>query len=73
MKYNPPALDSVDFELEEYTPPAPDLLEFELSAITVKVWDGSNWVEKPVKVWDGSEWIAPASIEYFDGSNFQEA
>jgi hypothetical protein len=24
----------------------------------VKVWDGSDWVERPVKVWDGSDWVA---------------
>ena len=23
----------------------------------VKVWDGSAWVEKPVKRWNGTAWI----------------
>lgn len=23
----------------------------------IRVWDGASWVEKPLKVWDGSQWI----------------
>ena len=34
----------------EYTPPPPP-------TGTMKWWNGSTWVEKPVKVWNGSAWV----------------
>ena len=36
---------------------------------TIKTWNGSAWVEKPIKVWNGSAWVTK-SIKVWDGSNY---
>ncbi|HEU4715952.1 MAG TPA: hypothetical protein VFS14_03930, partial [Candidatus Saccharimonadales bacterium] len=36
----------------------------------IKVYDGSDWVWKPVKVWNGSTWTAKP-LRYWDGSVWQ--
>lgn len=33
----------------------------------IKVYDGTNWAEKPVKVWDGSQWVQKP-VKRWDGS-----
>lgn len=35
----------------------------------IKVWDGADFVEKPVKVWDGSEWLAKP-VKRWDGADW---
>lgn len=35
----------------------------------LKVWDGSNWVAKPVKVWDGANWVVKP-VKRWDGSSW---
>jgi hypothetical protein len=35
----------------------------------IKVWDGTQWVAKPVKVWNGSEWIVKP-LKYWDGTEW---
>jgi hypothetical protein len=32
----------------------------------IKVWNGSNWVAKPVKYWTGAEWVIKP-LKYWDG------
>jgi hypothetical protein len=32
-----------------------------------KVWDGADWVKKPVKVWTGSEWVIKP-LKFWNGS-----
>lgn len=32
----------------------------------VKVWDGSQWVIKPVKVWTGAAWVEKPA-KYYNG------
>jgi hypothetical protein len=33
----------------------------------IKVWDGAQWIAKPMKVWDGSTWqIKP--VKYWNGT-----
>jgi hypothetical protein len=35
----------------------------------IKVWDGSQWVAKPMKVWNGSTWeIKP--VKYYNGTTW---
>ena len=34
--------------------------------IGIKVWDGVDWVLKPLKVWDGAEWVSKP-IKVWDG------
>lgn len=36
---------------------------------TVKVWDGSAWVERPVKVWTGSAWETKPT-KFYDGTQW---
>lgn len=35
----------------------------------IKVWDGSQWVAKPMKVWDGSQWVTKP-VKYYDGAQW---
>ena len=35
----------------------------------IRVWNGSEWVYKPVKYWNGSQWITK-SMKYWDGSQW---
>lgn len=35
----------------------------------IKVWNGSDWVAKPMKVWTGASWeVKP--VKYYNGSTF---
>lgn len=38
-------------------------------AITLKTWDGSAWVAKPVKVWTGAAWEAK-TVKVWNGSSW---
>lgn len=35
----------------------------------IKVWDGSQWVAKPMKVWDGGQWVTKP-VKYYDGAQW---
>jgi hypothetical protein len=35
---------------------------------TLKVWDGSAWVAKPIKVWDGATWTAKTLKRFVSGT-----
>ena len=36
------------------------------SGATLKYWNGSSWVTKPLKYWNGSSWQTK-SLKYWDG------
>ena len=38
--------------------------------ITVKVYDGTEFVEKPLKYWNGSSWEEPSEIKTWDGESW---
>ncbi|MEV0445296.1 hypothetical protein AB0I84_07475 [Streptomyces spectabilis] len=35
------------------------------------VWNGTKWVEGSKKVWDGKAWSTKASVQFFDGQQWQ--
>lgn len=35
----------------------------------LKVWDGSDWVERPVQFWDGTSWVT-ASVKVWNGTDW---
>jgi hypothetical protein len=37
---------------------------------TLKYWNGSNWIEKPLKYWNGSNWLNSGVLKYWNGSNW---
>ena len=39
-------------------------------AITIKVWDGSVWADKPIKYWNGTEWVSPSSVKVWNGTSW---
>ena len=54
-----------------YQPLLPATAEIQSAVTTgqIKVWDGSQWVAKPVKVWTGATWeIKP--VKFYDGATW---
>ena len=39
------------------------------SGATLKYWNGSSWVTKPLKYWNGSSWQTK-SLKYWDGASW---
>ena len=39
------------------------------SGATLKYWNGSAWVTKPLKYWNGSSWQTK-SLRYWDGASW---
>jgi len=35
----------------------------------IKVWDGSQWVAKPMKVWTGAAWETKP-VKYYNGATW---
>lgn len=35
----------------------------------IKVWDGTQWVAKPVKVWNGASWVTKP-IKFYNGATW---
>ena len=51
-------------------PGSADLQSVVATAGYIKVWNGSQWVYKPVKVWDGSQWIIKP-VKFYNGATWQ--
>lgn len=71
--YTPPSGSQVNFDLNPYTPPLGDSIVFELcpvSGVTMKVWTGVEFEDKPVLYWDGTEWATPSAVKTFNGTDF---
>jgi hypothetical protein len=55
-----------------YQPLLPATTEIQSAvAVTgqIKVWDGSQWVAKPMKVWNGSQWVTKP-VKYWNGTTW---
>lgn len=55
-----------------YQPIVPAAAQLQSAVATtgqIKVWDGSQWVAKPVKVWTGASWeVKP--VKYYNGATW---
>lgn len=49
--------------------PAAEQLAVAATTGQIKVWDGSQWVAKPMKVWDGSQWVTKP-VKYYNGTEW---
>jgi hypothetical protein len=55
-----------------YQPLTPAAAQLQSAAVTtgqIKVWNGSQWVAKPMKVWDGSQWVTKP-VKYYNGATW---
>jgi len=50
-------------------PASADLLAAAGSTGQIKVWNGSQWIAKPVKYWNGSAWTVKP-VKYWNGSQW---
>lgn len=53
-----------------YQPLVPAAADIQTPAGYIKVWNGSQWIAKPMKVWDGSQWIQKP-VKFWDGSQWR--
>jgi len=55
-----------------YQPLVPAAAQLQSAATTtgqIKVWDGTQWVAKPVKVWTGASWVVKP-VKYYNGTTW---
>ena len=46
-----------------------EFFDTQSQARSVKVWNGSSWVEKALKVWNGSSWVE-TPVKMWNGSSW---
>jgi hypothetical protein len=50
-------------------PAAADIQSVAGTTGQIKVWDGTQWIAKPVKVWSGATWVVKP-VKYWDGAQW---
>lgn len=60
----------MSWAFQPLTPAAAALLQAAGTTGYIKVWDGTQWVKKPVKVWDGSQWVVKP-LKFWNGATWQ--